>query len=454
MRTPSILPIASSRFDAESMGRPVNLAQSGWLEAVAPRVSAAFEGDAGQAGARYRTALQQLALRRDEALALALRLPFCAVHCLCCDRPVHAGEPSHVIDDYVDDLCTEIELLAEVAGRGRDVLQLALGGGSATELDASQLARLMTTLQRQWRLPADAVFVAECDPRRADGARLALLRGLGFRAVTFGVLDLDPEVQCAIGRCQSGALIDDVCGLARASGIAIVNLDLMVGLPRQTEHGWRRTLERVLAMAPDRVTLACYRHRPWLAPVQQLINVDDLPDAASSIRLAECAGSTLRAAGYRWIGADHFVLEGDELSQALDAGRLRRNLVGYTGQPPSPVLGIGAGAVSDLDGNLYWNEALLPNWRGAVRGGDLPIAHARCPSEGERRRRRAIEQLMCALELPVGHARGGLEEAYAQLARRATEGLVRALDDRIVVTDKGRAALHQLCAEFGVPAVG
>ena len=454
MRTPSIFPIAPTRLDAEALARSLNLAQSVWLDAVAPRVSTAIEGDDGRAGEHYRSALERLAQRRDEALALSLRLPFCAVHCLCCERPVHAGEPSHVIDTYVDDLCAEIETVAEVAGRGRDVLQLVLGGGSATELDDSQLARLMTTLQRQWRLPADAVFVAECDPRRADGARLALLRGLGFRAVTFGVLDLDTEVQCAIGRCQSGALIDDVCDLARASGIAIVNLDLMIGLPRQTEHGWRRTLERVLAMAPDRITLARYRHRPWQAPVQQLIDVDDLPDTATIHALAQCAGSMLRAAGYRWIGADHFVLEGDELSQALDAGRLRRNLVGYTGQPPSPVLGFGAGAVSDIDGDLYWNEPLLPNWRAGVRGGDLPIVHARCPSEVERRRRRAIEQLMCALELPVEHARGGLEEAYAQLARRAAEGMVRALDDRIIVTDKGRAALDHLCAEFGVPARG
>ncbi len=451
MRMPSTFRISSGADRSGPSARVAGLAQSVWLDAVAPSVVDAFEDDPARAGGEYREALERLAARRDEPLALSLRLPFCAVHCLCCERPIQAGEPSHVIDAYVDDLCSEIERVAEFAGREHDVIQLLLGGGSATELDDSQLARLMTTIERQWRLPADAVFVAECDPRRADGARLALLRGLGFRSVTFGVLDLDPEVQCAIGRCQSGALIDDVCDLARASGIEIVNLDLMAGLPRQTEDGWCRTIERVIAMAPDRITLARYRHRPWIAPVQQLIDADDLPDADASNALTESAGRMLREAGYRWIGADHFVLEGDELSQALDAGRLRRNLVGYTGQPPAPVLGFGAGAVSDIDGNLYWNEPLLSGWRAGVHGGELPVAHAQRPSDSERRRRLAVEQLLCALELPVEQARGGLEAAYAQLAQRAADGVVRALDDRLVVTDKGRTVLHHLCAEFGRP---
>jgi oxygen-independent coproporphyrinogen III oxidase len=426
--------------------------QPTWIDAVSPPRRHSPEADPMPAGERYLDALRALARRTDEGLALSLRVPFCAVHCLCCERPVQAGQPGQVIDEYVDDLCSEIEIVATHAGPGRDVLQLVLGGGSATELDESQLARLVTALQRHWRLPADAVYMAECDPRRADGTRLTLLRGLGFRAVTFGVLDLDPEVQCAIGRCQSGALVDDVCELARASGIEIVNLDLMAGLPRQTEHGWRRTVERVIAMAPDRITMSRYRHRPWLAPVQRLIDADDLPDAAGSNALVERGGAMLRAAGYRWIGADHFVLEGDELSQALDAGRLRRNLVGYTGQPAGQVLGLGVGAVSDIDGGLFWNEPLLPAWREGVRSGELPVVHAQPATASERKRRRAIEQLLCSLELPAEHARGGLEDAYAQLARRAADGTVRALEDRIVVTDKGRSVLHRLCAEFGAPS--
>lgn len=414
------------------------------LRAFSPHGALVVDGAAD----RYRDTLRRVGHRIDAPVALSVRTPFCALQCLCCERPVRTAQPGEVLDTYVDDLCREIATVAATTGP-RDVLQLHVGGGCANELSDSQLARLMTALQRAWRLTAETDQVAECDPRRVGDSQLALLRGFGFRRLTFGVLDLDPDVQAAIGRCQTGALVDDVCDRARAAGIRTVNLDLMAGLPRQSEPRWRRTLQRVVAMAPDRVTIARYRHRPWVAPAQALIDPDDVPGDVQTQRLVVLAGELLRAAGYRWIGADHFVLEGDELSIALDAGRLRRNLAGYSGRDVGPVIGIGVGATSDVDGHLYWNEPLPRAWEAAVRGGELPVACVRPSNERERRRRRAVEQLLCSLELRAEAARGGLEPAYEALALRERDGLVRALGDRIVVTDQGRGWLHELCAGFG-----
>lgn len=414
------------------------------LNALSPRSPLRVDG----AAARYRDTLRGVARRADAPIAVSVRTPFCALQCLCCERPVRAAQPGEVLDAYVEDLCREIETVAALTG-ARDVLQLHVGGGCANELSDSQLARLMTALQRAWRLTAETDQVAECDPRRVGDSQLALLRGFGFRRLTFGVLDLDPAVQAAIGRCQTGALVDDVCDRARAAGIRNVNLDLMAGLPKQTSQSWQHTLQRVVAMAPDRVTIVRYRHRPWMAPVQALIDPDDVPDAAQAQQFVVQAGEQLRAAGYRWIGADHFVLEGDELSLALDAGRLRRNLAGYSARDVGPVIGVGVGATSDVDGHLYWNEPLPGTWEAAVRRGELPVACERPSNDGERRRRRAVEQLLCSLELRAEAARGGLESAYDALARRERDGLVRALGDRIVVTDQGRGWLHELCAGFG-----
>lgn len=426
---------------------PVFAGQPDVLRALSPQVAA----EVHDVPARYEAALRALSRRDDAALAIALRMPFCASHCLCCERSIRAAQPAAVIDAYVDDLCAELQRLAAATGP-RDVLQLTVGNGCANELDDSQLARLVTTLQRHWRLTADADMAAECDPRRVSDSQLALLRGFGFRRLTFGVLDLDTQVQSAIGRCQTGALVDDVCERARAAGIRSVNLDLMAGLPRQTEAGWQRTLRRVVAMAPDRVTIARYRHRPWMAPVQSLIDPEEVPDEARTQALVVHAGQALRAAGYRWIGADHFVLDGDELALAFDEGRLRRNLAGYSGRDVGPVIGVGIGAVSDVDGHLYWNEPLPETWAARLREGLLPVACTRPSTPAERRRRRAVEHLLCSLELRAEHARGGLEAAYAQLADREREGWVRALDDRIVVTDQGRGCLHDLCAAFGAVA--
>jgi oxygen-independent coproporphyrinogen-3 oxidase len=401
---------------------------------------------------QYRRALAALSDRPGMALALAVKLPFCAARCLCCDRDVQAAQSRIVIDDYVGGLIQEIRMLAACSGPGRDLLQLHLGGGTANELSDSQLVRLMHAVQAHWRVPADADLVAEIDPRRARRAQLQLLRGLGFRNLTLGVLDLDTRVQQAIGRSQSVALIDDVCELARRCDIETINLDLLVGLPHQTPARWRTTLQRVIAMCPDRVTLCQYRHRPQQVAPQRAIDSDTLPDAQARRELGTLAAELLCQAGYRWIGANQFVLETDELSVALDQRRLRRSLISYTAAPPTPVLGIGAGAVAEVDGNLFWHGGPLPHWRQAVRDGRLPATHARLATAGAVRRQQAVEQLMCRLELSSVYANGGLEDAYARLARRAEDGLVQILPDRLKVTEAGRLALQSLCAELHGPA--
>jgi oxygen-independent coproporphyrinogen-3 oxidase len=333
-------------------------------------------------------------------------------------------------------------------GTGRDVLQLHLGGGTANELCESQFVRLVDTLQRHWRLPADAEMSAECDPRRVSWTQLSLLRSLGFRRLTFGVFDLDPAVQQAIGRSQSLALLDDVCEMARACGIESINLELMMGLPQQTEASWMGTLKSLIELGPDRVTLSRYRHRPLLVAAQRAIDVHALPSGAQVSAMASMASTLLCGAGYRWIGADQFVLDTDELAVACDAGQLRRSLISYTSVPCTPVLGLGVGAVGEIDGQIFWNEASLPAWHGALHEGRLPVAHARPASAFESQRRAAVEHLLCRLELPWAMVEGGLEDAYHRLARHETQGLVRVHEGRIAVTEAGRHTIPALCGEL------
>ena len=412
-------------------------------------------GEAASAVDHYERALAGLAGRSQDAIALSLKLPFCAAQCWCCERPVQVAQPSAVIDDYLTGLLDEIGRVAEKSGGRRDVLQLHLGGGSVNELNASQFARLVHGLQKAWRLPADAEMSIECDPRLAGYVQLGVLRGLGFRQVRFGVLDLDETVQRAIGRWHSAALVDDVCGLARESRIESIELELMLGLPYQTEENWRATLQRVLAMAPERLKLSRYRHRPGQAPAQRAIEVAALPDAGAVLRLAALTAQVLCEAGYHWIGADCFVLESDPLWLARECGTLRRNLHSYTAAPATPLLGLGAGATGEVDGCRVWNEPSVSVWREAVRSGGLPVAHVQPGSDDDDQRRRAVESLWCELELMQADARGALAPAYERLAGLEGRGLVRRLDDRLVVTDAGRHELVALCSELGeapVPA--
>lgn len=364
----------------------------------------------------YHSALASLARRPNEAVSLSFRLPFCGAHCLSCDRDIHAAQARPSIDDYVSGVVQEMHQVATRIGAGRDVLQLHMGGGRANELSESQLARLVQAVHDNFRLPADAQMSADCDPRRVGWAQLELMRRLGFRRINFSVLDFDTQVQRAIGRMQSPALVQDVCELARASRIETIELEIMVGLPRQTERTWEASLRTLMAMAPDRVTLVRYRHRPGQAPGQAAIDTEHLPDAQQCQALAAQATALLGAEGYRWIGAEQFVLETDELWNALLQGRLRRSAISYTAMPAAAVLGFGVGAVGEIEGHTFRNEPFLPRWRDAVRSGRLPVVGADDETAHRSHQRVEAERLLYGEVLPAAAARSTISDAYRWFA--------------------------------------
>lgn len=409
-------------------------------------------GLAAGPAALQQSLLADLATDAEAMIGLSIALPFCAVHCLCCERDVRAGQPPEVLQAHVQHLVHEIALLAGQIGTGHELMQLHLGGGSANLLPDDALAQLVHALRRHWRMPGDAELSIECDPRRTSWSQMALLHALGFGEVRFGVLDLAPAVQHAIGRLHSRALIDDACSVARESGIDRVHLDLMIGLPHQTPTSWQATLRQVIAMAPARISLRRYRHRPWRVPGQCTIDAHDLPDAAAVRDLLALSAEALGAVGYRWLGAELFVLEDDPLSLAADDGSLGAGLQGHTAWPALPLLGLGQGAVSDLAGCLLWNQARPEAWRAQVAGGRLPLDQAWHADRRARRRREAATHLLCHQQLPACLLDGDLAPIYAALAEAAPPDSLRQLPDRLVLTAPGRLDLPQLCARVaGLP---
>lgn len=425
-----------------SAARPqaVGAALRAWLATVA--AGAPLPADTGQ----HAQALAQLAGQPDQALALDVALPFCASHCLCCERQVHVAQPGAVLDAYVADLVAELALLANALGPQRDVLRLHLGGGTANELSEAQLAQLVDGIGQHTRLPGEALLSADCDPRRTGWVQLHALRGLGFRELTFGVLDLDATVQDAIGRSHTPRLLGDVCDMARETGIGCIELRLMVGLPRQTLPGWHATLRQVTAMAPDRISIGRYRHQPALVPGQRGIDERELPDGAAVQAQVQLTAEVLVELGYRWLGVDQFVLESDELARAADAGRLRFGLGGYSAQPALPQLGLGVGAMSEIGGPLFWNEAQLPRWHECVRSGTLPVSLAVLPDAVALQRRAAVEQLLCTLRCTPPDAAAA--QAWAPLLAAAPTGTLAVQEGGWAVTDTGRLWLPELCGLF------
>ncbi|MEZ4458104.1 MAG: oxygen-independent coproporphyrinogen III oxidase, partial [Gemmatimonadales bacterium] len=280
-------------------------------------------------------------------LALYVHLPFCAERCLYCGCNATVTNRRDVVERYLDRLEAEIDLISGALGRGPTVEEIHWGGGTPNLLDDSQLARLVGLLRRRFAVAPGAEWSIEADPRLVHPRQLDHLRSLGFSRVSFGIQDLDPPVQEAIGRIQPAALVRQVVAAARLAGFEGINFDLIYGLPRQTAGGFDETLAKVVALAPDRIACFGYAHVPWIRAHQKRIDESTLPAGPARFALFQRAVDTLSAAGYQWIGLDHFARPDDPLARAAAAGTLHRNFMGYTTRQGEHLIGLGTSAISD-----------------------------------------------------------------------------------------------------------
>ncbi|EXJ15546.1 oxygen-independent coproporphyrinogen III oxidase [Imhoffiella purpurea] len=394
----------------------------------------------------YQEVLSSFRRRADERLAVYVHVPFCHVRCLYCACDTTVTHSVEKVDQYLDALEREMDMVTRLVGRGRKLDQLHVGGGTPNHLNEPQLARLMEILECHFELSADTVTSIECNPRRSSVGQLELLYGLGFRRVSFGVQDLNADVQRAIGRVQSLNMVRDVYYTARETGFENINLDLVYGLPFQNQRSFLETLGQILELAPDRAACFSYAHDPSSRPHQHAINVNHLPSADEKLALFENAVKAFSDAGYRWVGLDLFVRETDELFDAQREGRLYRNAIGYTTMPSTQVLAFGPSGIGEVGDALVQNEPDLRAWQKRVNSGHLPVAWGRQLSEIDRRRRDAMLYLMCNLQLPASSA-ADLEQEYKRLCRNAEHGLVEVSEEGIRVTSKGRYLLRGLCGQ-------
>lgn len=393
----------------------------------------------------YAETLSRIAERGEPSLALYLHLPFCPVRCHYCACNTNVTHDARKIDGYLDTLEREMDLVVERIGTGRRVHDLHVGGGTPNYLGDSQLARLMEMVDERFSLDEDAAPCIECSPRRASAGQLELLAGLGFRCISLGVQDLDANVQRAIGRVQSLNIVRDVCVTARGAGIENINVDLIHGLPEQTEAEFAETLEQIVSLEPDRIRCFGYVHAPSLRPHQFAIDSRSLPDASAKLGLFRRAVNDLTQSGYVWIGADCFAREDDRLSRAQAERRLHRNGIGYTDKPADHVLALGTFGLGEVDHLFVQNEPLIADWARAVNANRLPIAWGHRLSEQDLRRRRAYEHLLCNLELPAEMVEA-VDEDRESLRRCIDDGLLEHQGDSIRVTPRGRFFLRDLCA--------
>jgi len=381
-------------------------------------------------------------------LELYVHFPYCAAKCFYCGCNALTTSRRELIEQYLDDLEVEIETVTRALGKGKDVVQLHWGGGTPNHLDERQLTRAFGMLASRFTFLPNAELSVEADPRLVSREQLRTLRTLGFRRLSLGVQDLDPQVQEAIGRVQSFAMVKDVVEGARDTGFDAINLDLIYGLPRQTQESFGRTIEQVLTLAPDRVACFGYAHLPAQRPHQRLIEHEDLPDGSGRFALLRLAVSAFTSADYAWIGLDHFAKATDPLAQAQRRGELHRNFMGYTTRAGQHLLGLGMSAISEIEGCFAQNASALPDWRSAIRSGRLATVRGHVLTPDDQARQAAILRLMCDLELRDAELPPTLADLDERLAPFLHDGLVVRQADRIEVTALGRYFLRNICALF------
>ena len=391
-------------------------------------------------------------------LSLYVHVPFCMSPCFYCGcnriitRDLARGET------YLVRLYREIALAAELFDRDREVIQLHLGGGTPNFLSPPQLRELVDTLRSHFRFSDSPTrdLSIELDPRFTNPADISELAKIGFNRASFGVQDFDPEVQKAVNRIQSVEETRAVVDACRASGFRSVNIDLIYGLPKQTPEGFGKTLDTVLEMRPDRLAVYSYAHLPNLFKPQKQINAEDLPDPATKLSLLQLAIEKLTAAGYVFIGMDHFALPDDDLAQAQERGSLHRNFMGYTTHADSDLLGLGVSAISHIGDSFSQNPRDLPSWQIALDEGRLPVFRGMRLEEDDVLRAELIQSLMCQGVIPVAalERRYGIDfaayfaEALDQLQPLVADGLVRIEPDRIAATTQGRLLLRNIAMCF------
>lgn len=388
-------------------------------------------------------------------LSLYVHIPFCGQICWYCGCHAKAVQRYEPVADYLDTLKSEIGNVVAHLPSQRCVQHIHWGGGSPNILKPDDIERLAAALKSPFRIREDAEFAVEVDPRGLDDEKISAFARAGVDRVSIGVQDFDDKVQHAINRVQPFEMTKAAIDKFRSAGVPSINIDLVYGLPYQTRAGVAATVEKVLALRPDRIALFGYAHLPERIAHQRLIPREALPQSEQRFALANRISSRLVAAGYRRIGLDHFARPEDSLARAERTGSLRRNFQGYTTDKANALIGLGATAIGQLPQGFVGNAVDISGYRRAIAEKGLATARGYALTEDDHMRALAIEQLMCNLRFPATE----LKELYGKTANHLLaeardflaiegDGLVEADGDGFVVTERGRPFLRTICACF------
>ncbi len=389
------------------------------------------------------------------SVSIYVHIPFCRRLCWFCACRTQGTLSEAPLAPYVDALVAEAGIIAAALPQGVRVSHLHLGGGTPTFLPPDLLRRLFGMLDAHFPRAPGAEISVEVDPTELDDARLDALAEAGVTRASLGVQDFDPAVQKAIGRPQSFEQTRDATLGLRQRGIDAINLDLLYGLPNQTQASLQRTLDMALSLEPDRIALYGYAHVPWASKRQVMIREDDLPDGRERLEMSQRAATRIKAAGYSAIGIDHFAKPDDTMAIAAHAGVLHRNFQGYTTDSAKTLIGLGASSISRLPQGYAQNAPATAAWKARIETGRPATVRGHADSGEDRLRSAVIERLLC--DFRVTPALFADREAVAEWTARAAaawEGAVTlSAEGALEIKPEARHLARMIAMEFDAYAI-
>ncbi|GAB2180569.1 oxygen-independent coproporphyrinogen III oxidase [Denitratisoma sp. agr-D3] len=389
-------------------------------------------------------------------LSLYVHIPFCNTICYYCGCNKIITKDHSRSAKYIEYLAKEFAMQTAVLGGSRDVVQLHWGGGTPTFLSREETIGLMDLIRSHFNLLPDGEYSIEVDPRKVDRDNVRLLAEQGFNRMSVGVQDFEPEVQAAVNRIQSIEETKLVIDSAREFGFKSVSVDLIYGLPKQNVISFNRTLDEVIKLSPDRLSIYNYAHLPGHFKPQRRINEADLPSADAKMQILQLAIRRLTEAGYVFIGMDHFAKPDDELAVAQRQGRLHRNFQGYSTYAEADLLAFGVSSIGKVGPTYSQNFRTLEEYYAALDNNVLPIMRGLELTSDDLLRRSIIQALMCHFELSIESIEIAhlikFREYFAveleSLKEMEEAGLLEINDQWISVLPKGRMLVRVIAMAF------
>jgi len=397
-----------------------------WLRAIPPRASA----------------------------SLYLHVPFCRKMCWYCGCHTQIARRDEPVSLYAAALRCELDLVSRQINRRVAVEHIHFGGGTPTIMAGELFLDLVGSIRHAFLVLPTAEIAVEIDPRTLSKGMVDALRLGGVNRASLGVQSFDPAVQRAINRVQGFGETAEATRSLRDAGIAGINFDLIYGLPHQTVASCLDTVERCIALRPDRFAVFGYAHVPSFKKHQRRIEEASLPDSLERLEQACAIAEALKEAGYVQIGLDHFALPSDAMALAQREGRLRRNFQGYTTDTGSVLLGFGASAIGRLPQGYVQNEVNTRAYGEQIAGGALATARGYALTGDDRLRGEIIERIMCdfGVDLDPICARHGLAAGEMLKSRRlqdlVSSGVVELDGAFLGVTDDSRFLVRSVAAAF------